>query len=486
MLRGRFSLRIVLLSLLIGLATSVCIAWLCAWLSPLEGVQNVPRFSHQANPRWILRLREGLGVTQVSSVIDHEQERIVDAADCRNVPWSRTKQPPPEGAQWNALPQMVESATGWPWRAMMWDADWVYPRGATAPTVLSVRGGIVLPGGIAASPLIHVVRNVLPLKIIWRGMILNALVFGAAWWLVTAAFATRRCLLRAMIGHCPSCGYDLRGTHLGQCSECGSRIGPGSLRFEWWFSRTMRLAFAVALGAGTTIAVAWLIAWTTRFTDAPARVAWASPIPSEWLYVRIDALGATRAAKVHDGSLAESGQRHERERERAHQDQLPEAMTLKDLEEEHAAQIRGIVLTQQYIPDVDSDLLPTWVRESGVERDVLSPVIVHKPVIARDAYGWPLPAMWLNLSCSSSMGNVALLGVRRILVKGTHNGLPIDLPGSDAFLTARALPLGILWPGFAINALAFGVIWLVLLSVVAFARDRRALRKAKESLASQP
>ena len=68
----------------------------------------------------------------------------------------------------------------------------------------------------------------LPTRPIWSGIAINALVFAPAWWVVLALLVMFALLLRripAFIrkrrGHCPNCGYDLRGKLEGGCSECG-------------------------------------------------------------------------------------------------------------------------------------------------------------------------------------------------------------------------------------------------------------------------
>lgn len=61
----------------------------------------------------------------------------------------------------------------------------------------------------------------LPLQPMWRGLIINTLVFAALWALLL--FAGRGLIIarRAQRGWCIRCAYDLRGSESERCPECG-------------------------------------------------------------------------------------------------------------------------------------------------------------------------------------------------------------------------------------------------------------------------
>ncbi len=61
----------------------------------------------------------------------------------------------------------------------------------------------------------------LPLKPIWTGLAVNTIFFASIWALALVGQPLIRRWLRIRIGHCPSCGYDLKGAFGHRCPECG-------------------------------------------------------------------------------------------------------------------------------------------------------------------------------------------------------------------------------------------------------------------------
>ena len=60
-----------------------------------------------------------------------------------------------------------------------------------------------------------------PLRPIWPGFAIDTLVYGALWLGLLVGFGATKRALRTRRGHCPQCGYDLRGDLDAGCSECG-------------------------------------------------------------------------------------------------------------------------------------------------------------------------------------------------------------------------------------------------------------------------
>jgi hypothetical protein len=60
-----------------------------------------------------------------------------------------------------------------------------------------------------------------PVMVLWPGFVANAVIYGFALWLLLAVPPVAYRRWRRKPGHCPKCGYDLRGTEHEKCPECG-------------------------------------------------------------------------------------------------------------------------------------------------------------------------------------------------------------------------------------------------------------------------
>lgn len=82
-----------------------------------------------------------------------------------------------------------------------------------------LHGGILLSG----QPSAVIPRfRALPMRPMWSGLIINAIVFSATWMVLLLAPACLRRSLRRRQGRCLKCGYDLRDKIADGCPECGS------------------------------------------------------------------------------------------------------------------------------------------------------------------------------------------------------------------------------------------------------------------------
>src|SRR5262249_29177123 len=139
------------------------------------------------------------------------------------------------------------------------------------------------------------------IRLRWSGLLLNpVLVAGGLWLLVAGPIIAARLATwrtRLALGHCPECGYDLRGDFAAGCPECGwNRTAPrptgafdrGSAhprasrvpmpRCVRRIVRAVRLAslFLVA-GLATTLVVAWSFGWFLRWNGPAIRSAYLTP-----------------------------------------------------------------------------------------------------------------------------------------------------------------------------------------------------------------
>jgi hypothetical protein len=78
----------------------------------------------------------------------------------------------------------------------------------------------------------------MPLRPIWRGLLVNVAVYSTAWWLLWLAVTAPRRFIRQVSrfrsGCCIECGYDLGYDFMAGCPECGWRreraLERGSVR----------------------------------------------------------------------------------------------------------------------------------------------------------------------------------------------------------------------------------------------------------------
>lgn len=69
-----------------------------------------------------------------------------------------------------------------------------------------------------------------PTTIMWRGFLLNSLLFGGAFYGAIAGVASIRRACRVWRGHCPRCAYDLKNQPVPGCPECGWNREPQGAR----------------------------------------------------------------------------------------------------------------------------------------------------------------------------------------------------------------------------------------------------------------
>ena len=218
-------IRSLALPLTLGAISSVAIAWLLAafsgWGDPRIGTAILaPRGSkessvvvHQASQPGSL-LRHVVIVTHEVSVFDASAQPTL-------LPYSRHNLevfgPDDVDDSWGLARRAlilrdesasgVERAFGWPLPAAYWrhDADGTPTGGAQ----LRLPGDDPWGKG----------DRFLPTLPIWRGLILNTVLYAGAWWLLFAVPRHLRRVGRRRRGVCPTCGYAI--ADLPRCPECG-------------------------------------------------------------------------------------------------------------------------------------------------------------------------------------------------------------------------------------------------------------------------
>jgi hypothetical protein len=111
--------------------------------------------------------------------------------------------------------ELLERAAGWPMRAVV--ERMFSPMGQT-PMAVPGHDWTMRKSN-------HVnpwMRLTVPFMPVWPGFAVNCGVFGMVWlWIIGWPVARR--WMRAGVGCCQSCGYDLKGIAGEVCPECGGR-----------------------------------------------------------------------------------------------------------------------------------------------------------------------------------------------------------------------------------------------------------------------
>ena len=113
-----------------------------------------------------------------------------------------------------------EGAHGWPLYCLRWSRDY-----------RNIKGGFQI-GHPSMFQHSYKTRNssshasfqtytVVPFLPIWKGLVLNTLLYAAILWLLILGQWTLHRMLRRKRGCCIKCGYDLRGDTSQGCPECG-------------------------------------------------------------------------------------------------------------------------------------------------------------------------------------------------------------------------------------------------------------------------
>lgn len=142
-----------------------------------------------------------------------------------------------QNAEADRVARRLDVTPRWASRAMDVEAGWIGVGYAAGWPALSMHGWTRDQPGPGGGPMrsesVGVVRSrsawVMPFYPLWRGTLVNSVVFGAP---VLAALLARRWWrrrARRREGLCPGCGYDLRGSPARVCPECGrGRVEVGA------------------------------------------------------------------------------------------------------------------------------------------------------------------------------------------------------------------------------------------------------------------
>jgi len=187
------------LALLLGVVTSVAVAWgcACAWRPYRTNVTW--RSIVPVPPSWP-EYMQNAGLQQPTTA-------LVERFRVATVRYTKGD----FAGRWVGL---SECYFGVPFRAMRWEAVRASRGLDTGPFVDHVpdwRRGIRV-GNLQAW---------LPLVPHWPGLLANTALYGSAWALLLFGPGIIRRMRRRRAGRCVKCGYDLRGSTSTSCPECG-------------------------------------------------------------------------------------------------------------------------------------------------------------------------------------------------------------------------------------------------------------------------
>ncbi len=215
--------------LLLGAIVNVAVAWGCVLSFPVVNQPGVILREPISPESWEHRsVQRTVGRTRINWL---RYER-------RPYPLS-LKAGSPAPSRITVIPDQSGSRelTGWPLRALtcanptqsfLYDGD---PSGSSSyydfgPTPLSdVVNGITVGhesvGGLIGRS--RLIWRALPYQPIWPGFAISTVFYAVTLWLLLFNLSIVRRYARFERGHCPRCGYELRGDFSAGCPECGWR-----------------------------------------------------------------------------------------------------------------------------------------------------------------------------------------------------------------------------------------------------------------------
>jgi hypothetical protein len=216
--------------LLIGMVVTVLISWLLAVTVDVYATRADDALTPRGEWHWSVHRHAGIGSTRIESMWRHQEHpgRTIVSADTLAPRWAGIDKPPQERGIIH-LNRLID-ARGWPWLAFSSDVRRVIVSEPRTVTTDELVNGIRVPvaewnilrwAGSPPSPSFMSPR-VLPLRPIWRGFMLNSLLYGGLIWLAFFGRPMWTQARRRRRGQCPACGYPT-GTSP-RCSECGGMI----------------------------------------------------------------------------------------------------------------------------------------------------------------------------------------------------------------------------------------------------------------------
>jgi len=231
---------IALPSLVLGVGATIWnVHRVASDLAPTH-VPGTPAVSESAGPSWYFRIGRGEQVIRIDAQGVSERVTTMQQSSGRsNLPsWSRFRTPPAQG---ELGVHRSEIAIGWPLPAMAALVEWP-PQARFWPYVAAIEGRLLIGSSTPwpprrqsrDTPPMRDSPPVMPMRILWRGFLVDSLISAAVFALVLSfvalAIMFARSAARRRRGRCLRCGYDLRHDLNRGCPECGwarDEVGAG-------------------------------------------------------------------------------------------------------------------------------------------------------------------------------------------------------------------------------------------------------------------
>ena len=236
----------VVVALALGITATVVVAWKFSREAIYQRTQAPTRTWNavqSGNSYWVYHVRRGTGWFQIDSNYSSQDlpdsdlitvDRRLRAPAWSKVAMALSDDPDSIMDKQGTYFSWRDTASGWPMLAMRFrertarKTELVGTQHRTKTTVTVQYGHpIWYQFGL---------HNILPLRPMWPGFVVNTIVFAIIAYLMLAlvggGIAMLRVSQRQRKGLCSTCGYDLAGLTGGRCPECGHAYSPATIAAE--------------------------------------------------------------------------------------------------------------------------------------------------------------------------------------------------------------------------------------------------------------
>ena len=212
----------LLLCVVLGTVTTVCVAWACSLWVVVPGVERASGVAQQMQlpDAWRAEVARLPEVTPGGYA-----ESSLSLRFKRSEALGRTVLNAIRSAPGDGVDDAFESRSGWPMRCL-WCAS---SDGTRKPGVVWERA-LLVPDRLAREGASFTYfdgtlgKHPLPIGMIGNGLAANTAFYGAVWVVPVFGIPALRRWRRRRRGRCVGCGYELAG--LATCPECGRIAGP--------------------------------------------------------------------------------------------------------------------------------------------------------------------------------------------------------------------------------------------------------------------